>query len=219
MIRATANLPETDYGKLIGLQKGDKMKKKTIRELVIEYFMARPNKPLSHAPVVNWVSDQRIKMGYPRPSDVWREIRKLHSQGILINPERGIYMYDPEYDHAVDLQDFSEADKQAIFQRDQYKCVVCGLGREHGINIAVDHKVSRDKGGTRDIENGQTLCYKHNSMKKNYNATEAGKRFIIEIYNIAVKINDKKMIEFCQSIFDAYDEHDVNGHIQRPDQQ
>lgn len=195
------------------------MKKKTIRELIIEYFMAHPNEALPHKPVVEWVSNQRIEMGFPRPSDVWRETRKLHSQGLLINPQRGIYMYDPEYEQQDNSEDFSETDKQKIFERDKYRCVVCGLGSEHGINIAADHKVPREKGGTRDPENGQTLCYKHNSIKKNYNATEAGKRFIIEIYNTAVKINDKKMIVFCQSIFDTYDQHGVNGHIQRPDRQ
>lgn len=195
------------------------MNKKTIRELAMEYFTKRPNEPLQHTPVVKWVSEQRIQMGYDRPSDVWREIRKLHQQGMLINPSRGVYMYDPEYQQEDDSQDFSEADKQAIFEKDKFKCIVCGLGREHGINIAVDHKVPRDKGGSKDIENGQTLCYKHNAMKKNYSQTEAGKRFIIEIYNTAVKGDDKKMIAFCQSVFDVYDEHDVNGHIERPDQQ
>ena len=195
------------------------MNKKTIRELAIEYFTKRPNEPLPHKPVVDWVSDQRLQMGYDRPSDVWREIRRLHQEGILANPSYGIYMYDPEYEHQVELEDFSDADKQAIFERDKFRCVVCGLGREHGINIAVDHKVPRDKGGSKDIENGQTLCYKHNAMKKNYSQTEAGKRFVIEMYNTAVKINDARMIAFCQSVFDVYDEHDVNGHIQRPDQQ
>lgn len=33
------------------------------------------------------------------------------------------------------------------------------------------------------------------------------------VYEEAVKNNDEKMIKFCKSVFDAYDEHKINGHI------
>lgn len=36
------------------------------------------------------------------------------------------------------------------------------------------------------------------------------------MYEEAIKNNDEKMIKFCKSVFDAYDEHKINGHIPRP---
>jgi len=97
-----------------------------------------------------------------------------------------------------------------------HKCVVCGLGKSDGIEICADHITPKDKGGTNTLENGQTLCTQHNLLKKKYSRTEAGKKYFIRMYEGAVKYNDEKMIRFCKSVFDAYDEHKINGHIPRP---
>lgn len=186
---------------------------------MLEFFHDHPNEDMEHDPVVDWVTEQRVAMGYNPPRDVWREVRKLHQEGILVNPSRGVYKYDPDYVHDTDLQDFSPAVKQAIFERDNYRCVVCNLGREDGVNIAADHKKPKDKGGTNDLQNGQTLCYKHNAMKKNYSQTEAGKRFFRHTYDMAVENNDEKMIAFCEAVFDVYEEYDMNGHVERPERE
>ena len=130
---------------------------------------------------------------------------------------RGVFKYDPDHDHETELPEFPEKIKQTIFKRDNYRCVVCNKGREDGVRIAADHKKPKSKGGTNTLKNGQTLCYKHNSMKKDYSQTEAGKRYFIEIYETAVEKQDQEMIAFCEAVFDAYDEHDMNGHIERPD--
>lgn len=188
-----------------------------IINLIREYFMDHPNEPLEHDPVVDWVTEQVVAAGYTAPRDIWRTIRLLHERGMLKQVDTGIFMYDPEYARDNELQDFPTAVKQAIFKRDNYRCVVCGQGRENGVRIAADHKKPKSKGGTNTLENGQTLCYKHNSMKKDYSQTEAGKRYFLEIYNTAVETNDDNMKEFCEAVFDAYDKYDLNGHIERPD--
>ena len=193
------------------------MEKKTIRQLVIDFFTNHPNMEFEHAPVVDWVTEQRVAMGYNPPRDIWRMVRQLHQDGMLIQVEKGIYKYDPKYEHDTELQDFPEAVKRAIFERDNYRCVVCNLGREDGVSLAADHKKPKSKGGTNTLENGQTLCYKHNSMKKNYSQTEAGKRFFIHTYEMAVENQDEAMMAFCQAVFDTYEEHDMNGHIERTD--
>ena len=66
------------------------------------------------------------------------------------------------------------------------------------------------------MENRQTLCMEHNLIKKNYSQTEAGKRYFIGFYKQALSIGDEKMIKFCRDVFDIYDEHQINGHIERP---
>ena len=189
---------------------------KTINELILEFFMNRPNTEFKPAPVVKWVTEQRENAGQPA-EDVQRAIRELALTGRLVKPRRGIYKYDPDQDQEKELQGFPAAVKQAIFKRDNFRCVVCGQGKEDNVEIAADHKKPRKKGGTNDIENGQTLCTRHNNLKKTYSQTEAGKRFFIELYNTAVANDDQPMIAFCETVFDAYDEHYVNGHIKRPD--
>ena len=195
------------------------MEKRTIKELILEYFHDHPNEELEHAPVVDWVTSQRVAMGYDPPRDPWRMVRQLHQEGKLIYVRKGIYKYDPDYEHDVELEDFPPAVKQAIFEQDNYRCVVCNLGREDGVNIAADHKKPKDKGGTNDIENGQTLCTKHNNLKKNYSQTEAGKRFFKHTYDMAVENQDEKMIAFCEAVFDVYEEYDMNGHVERPERE
>jgi len=189
---------------------------KTINQLIMEYFMKHPNKDLSHGPVVDWVTEQWLKDHDAPPRDPWRAIRKLHQEGKLIKVRKGMYRYDPDYIHTVDLWDFPSNIKRAILKRDSYRCVVCGRGRGDGIELVVDHIKPKDKGGTNDIDNGQTLCMEHNLIKKRYSQTEAGKRYFIRIYKKAVANNDKRMIKFCKAVFDAYDDFGINGHIPRP---
>lgn len=189
---------------------------KTIDEFVMEFFTNHPGEEFGPSPAVDWVTPRYEKEHGKTPRDIPRAIRKLAQRGRLIKVCYGIYKYNPAYNHEVELQDFSETDKQVIFKRDNYRCVVCGLGEEDGVKIAADHKIPIDSGGANDIENGQTLCYQHNSIKKNYSQTEAGKRYFTKIYETAVKNKDEKMIAFCESVFDAYDKHNINGHIPRP---
>lgn len=190
---------------------------KTIRELVMEYFVNHPNQELSHTPVVTWVIEQYRQEHGKSPQDPWRTIRQLHQDGKLIKVRKGVYKYDPNYEHDVVLFEFSPQDKTLIFERDNYRCVVCGRGTREGVTLAADHIKPKDKGGTNTIENGQTLCYEHNLRKSNYSQTEAGKRYFIRMYETALNSQDEKVIAFCQAVFDVYDEHDVDAHINRPD--
>ena len=190
---------------------------KTIRELVTAYFEAHPNEELSHDPVVDWVTEQYLKEHDNPPRDPWRVIRQLHQKGQLIKVRTGVYKYDPDYVHEVELFEFSARAKEAILARDNYRCVVCGRGREDGVTLTVDHIVPKDKGGTNTLENAQTLCSQHNLMKKNYSQTEAGKRYFIKMYQTAVANQNEKMIAFCRAVFDVYDEHGIDLQIARPD--
>ncbi|MEO0273358.1 MAG: HNH endonuclease signature motif containing protein [candidate division WOR-3 bacterium] len=190
--------------------------KKTINDLILEYFLKHPKEELQHGPVVDWVEEQYLKLYGKKPRDTWRGIRRLHQEGILIKVKKGVYKYDPDLIHNRELFEFPPNIKEAIFKRDGYKCVVCGRGRNDGVEIHADHKIPLDKGGSSTIENGQTLCSEHNFLKKNYSQTEFGKRFLIGLYKEATKIGDERMIKFCKEIFDVYDKYGVNSHIKRP---
>lgn len=189
---------------------------KTISDLIMEYFQMHPKQDLKHGPVVDWVEEQWLKLHGRKPRDPWRAIRKLHQEGKLIKVRKGVYRYDPDRVCVVDLFDFPPDVKEEIFKRDNYRCVVCGLGKEDDVEICADHIIPKDRGGTNTVENGQTLCTKHNLIKKNYSQTEAGKRYFIKLYARAVRKGDEKMIKFCRDVFNVYNKHEINKHIPRP---
>lgn len=190
--------------------------RKTIADLIMEYFRKHPKKDLQHGPVVDWVEEQYLSLYGKKPRDTWRGIRRLHQEGLLIKVKKGVYKYDPDLIQNKQLYEFPEDVKEAVFKNDGYRCVVCGRGRKDGIEIHADHKVPLDKGGKNTVDNGQTLCSEHNFLKKNYSQTEFSKRFLIKLYNDAIKKNDERMIDFCKEIFDIYDKYRINSHIQRP---
>ncbi len=192
------------------------MAKKTINELIMKYFMDHPNEELKHGPVVDRVTEQWLKEHDTSPRDPWRAIRKLHQEGKLIKIKKGVYEYDPNFVHKVELWDFKPKIKEAILKKDNYSCVLCGRGKKEGVELTVDHILPKDKGGTNDIDNGETLCTQCNLIKKNYSQSETGKRYFIKMYEKAVANNDERVINFCKCVFNCYDKHGVNGHIQRP---
>jgi 5-methylcytosine-specific restriction endonuclease McrA len=188
--------------------------RKTIRELVQEYFQQHPNTDLPHGPVVDWVTEQwRLQGNETPPRDPWRMIRRLHQEGWLIKVRKGVYRYDPESARRIELDDFTPEQKQAILERDQYRCVICGKGLADGVELHVDHIRPRHLGGRSDIENGQTLCAQCNFRKKVYKQTETGKRMFIRLLQLAEKEGDQKMVEFCREVLSVYERHGVNDHI------
>ena len=87
-----------------------------------------------------------------------RAIRKLAQQGKLIKVRKGVYKYDPDLITNPELEDFTPAQRKQIFERDNYRCVICGKGQRDGVEIQADHIIPKDLGGKATIENGQTLC-------------------------------------------------------------
>jgi 5-methylcytosine-specific restriction endonuclease McrA len=182
----------------------------------MEYFKKHPKEDLKHGPVVDWVEERYFKLYKRKPRDPWRSIRRLYQEGKLIKVKKGVYRYDPDFVTKKKLADFPQKIKEQALKRDNYKCVFCGRGKKDGVELCVDHIVPLDKGGTNTLDNAQTLCMQCNLIKKNYSQSEAGKRFVIKMYEQAVAKKDKKMIEFCKQIFDVYNKFHINSHIKRP---
>jgi predicted restriction endonuclease len=183
-------------------------------DLIMEYFMAHPNRDIEHPEIVDWATAEHLKRTGKVFRDPDRAIRKLHQQGMLIKVSKGVYRYDPDAIHTRDLEDFTPELREAIFKRDNYRCVICGMGRDNGVEIHADHIRPKDKGGRATLENGQTLCAAHNFRKKNYSQTESGKRMFIRLYESAKSIGDDEMMAFCREILEVYDKYNVNGHIE-----
>lgn len=182
-------------------------------KLIMEYFKDNPCREIAHPEVVDWCVKEYKKRSRKVFRDPDRAIRKLHQEGLLIKIKKGVYKYDPDFVKNPELEDFTAEQKAAILKRDEYKCVMCGMGEANGMELHVDHMIPKDKGGKATIENGQTLCSVHNFRKKNYKQTESGKKMFILLYKLSKATNDKTMIEFCKEVLETFDKHHVNGHI------
>src|SRR3990167_9057198 len=106
--------------------------KKSIGELIMEYFKKHPRKDLEHGPVVDWVEKEYLKTHKNRPRDIWRNIRSLYDEGVLVKVKNGVYRYDPDFVSDKNLEDFTAEQKEKIFKRDKYRCVQCGRRQDEG---------------------------------------------------------------------------------------
>lgn len=182
-------------------------------DLIMKYFKKNPNRDIKHPEIVDWVVAEYKRRTGKVFRDPDRAIRKLSQEGHLIKINKGVYKYDPDFVKNRKLKDFTQEQKETIFKRDGYKCVVCGRGRTDGIEIHADHIKARDLGGESTIENGQTLCAQHNFQKKNYKQTETGKKMFIRLYELSKKYKDKTLQKFCTDVLTTYEKHNINCHI------
>lgn len=183
-------------------------------DLIKEYFIQHPNKDISHPEVVDWATNEWKKLTNKVFRDPDRAIRSLAQRGFLIKVAKGIYKYDPNFVTNRELEDFTPEQKEEIMKRDGYRCVICGRGREDGVELQVDHIRPKEFGGKAIIENGQTLCAQHNFLKKTYNQTTTGKKMFIRLYELAKKENDELMINFTSEILSVFEKYGINGHIE-----
>src|SRR3989344_2297355 len=181
--------------------------------LIMGYFKKNPKREIKHPEIVDWVVSEYTKRTGKIFRDPDRSIRKLSQQGYLIKINKGVYKYDPDFVNNRKLDDFTPAQKEQIFKRDNYRCVICGRGRADGVEIQADHIKPKELGGEAEIENGQTLCAQHNFQKKYYKQTETGKRMFIRLYELAKNNNDKELMKFCEDILQVYEKNNVSGHI------
>jgi hypothetical protein len=188
-------------------------KELTQRKLVIEFFENNSNRDIEHPEVVDWLTKEWMARTGEVFRDPDRTIRMLAQEGFLQKISKGIYRHDPEYVIRRELEDFTQAQKELIMKRDNYRCVVCGKGVADGIELQVDHIKPKDFGGEATIENGQTLCAQHNFRKKNYKQTETGKKMFIRLYELSKSLGDNEIKNFCAEILEVYEKNDVNGHI------
>jgi len=85
----------------------------------------------------------------------------------------GAYKYICEQVFALRII-FSKKQRFTIFERDNYRCVICGRSSKDGVVLEIDHIIPKSKGGIAVISNGATLCRDCNRgksahlLKKNY---------------------------------------------------
>lgn len=183
-------------------------------DLIMEFFKANPKRDVAHPEVVDWVTNEWQKRTGKVFRDPDRGIRSLHQKGYLQKIAKGIYRYDPDFvSLREDLEDFSPKLKKQILERDNYQCVICGMGKKEGVELHIDHIKPKDLGGKATLENGQTLCSKHNFLKKNLKQTETGKKMFLRMLESAKESNQQELVDFLEDVLEVYEKHNINGHI------
>ncbi len=183
-------------------------------DLIMEFYKKNPNRDISHPEIVDWATKEYERRTSRVFRDPDRAIRKSYEKGLLVKVKKGIYRYDPSKADQKTVQDFTTSQKEEIFKRGGYKCVICGLGIKEGVELHADHVKPKELGGCATITNGQTLCSRHNMMKKTMKQTETGKKMFIRLYEIAKKEKDEKIRDFCVNILRLYEAYEINGHIE-----
>ena len=123
------------------------MNKVSQAQIIIEFFKNNPNREIKHPEIVDWATKEYQKRTNKIFRDPDRYIRQFHQQGLLTKVSKGIYKYDPNLIINKKLKDFSILQKQQILNRDNYRCVICGLGEKDGVELHVDHIKPKDRGG------------------------------------------------------------------------
>ena len=95
-------------------------------DLIMEYYKKHPKREIPHPEIVDWVIVEFNKRMGKVFRDPDRAIRKLSQEGQLIKIRKGVYKYDPDFVHNRELENFTSAQKEEIFKRDNYRCVICG---------------------------------------------------------------------------------------------
>lgn len=181
--------------------------------LLRQYFHKHPHKDIPHQEVVDWVTDEWLRLTGSRFRDPDRGIRKLHQYGELVKVSKGVYRYDPSLAQSIDLDNFTQQQKDQILSRDNFRCVQCGRGRKEGVELHVDHIKPRKFGGKSTISNGQTLCSEHNMLKKTLSQTETGKKMFIRLLDVAKREGSNRLVDFCEDVLATYEKHGINSHI------
>ena len=177
--------------------------------IAFEYFLERPDVNVQHDDVVPWIEGMCHKRLGTNCKDPDRAIRKLHDMGLLIKVGKGIYRFEPNAIASHILEDFDESMKAAVKKRDNWRCVVCGLGEKDGVELQVDHITPRSKGGQATVDNAQTLCGSHNYRKNKLGQLEFGADMFRRLRKNAKAMSDAyadsdAVIRFCDEVLELY---------------
>ena len=186
-------------------------------DFVKQFFLSRPMRAIPHAESKRDIENSYQTMYGRRIEDVDRAIRQLHQEGLLVKVRNGVYMFDPDFDHdREDLEDFSAEDRAAVLARDGFQCVVCDSRRAEGAELHVDHIRPKNRGGRAIQENGQTLCSRHNFLKKTTGQMSFGKRVFVELRKTAraSSVEGSSVLEeFCTEVLAVYERYQIDDQL------
>lgn len=93
---------------------------------------------------------------------------KVSTNQYIIGLKNNIYNTfgdDDEDKKQENVRTISGKTRLDVFERDDYRCQMCGRTVDDGIKLHIDHIVPFSKGGSNEMDNLQVLCHECNLAK------------------------------------------------------
>ena len=93
---------------------------------------------------------------------------KVSTNQYIIGLKNNIYNTfgdDDEDEKQENVRTISGKTRLDVFERDDYRCQMCGRTVDDGIKLHIDHIVPFSKGGSSEMDNLQVLCHECNLAK------------------------------------------------------
>lgn len=99
------------------MKENKKFKQINQKEITFNFFLNSPDRGISHAEVVDSITNEYEKITNKKFKDPDRQIRSLYQQGLLFKVSTGIYKLNPDWDSIQKVNlNFSEKQKKEILK-------------------------------------------------------------------------------------------------------
>lgn len=170
----------------------EKESKKSQSDFVFSFFVDHPNEDLTTASVVEWATDEWLRINSARLKDPDRAIRKLAELGLIQKLANGLYRYTPE--HIVAVEDRPKSKRQKLSAGEKSRsCAACGLGS--ATETAVEPvRISDSSPAT------MLLCRSHADMYRRTGALDLCTNLFTALANEARSRGDQDLIDLCNQV-------------------
>ena len=183
------------------------MKKLTKKDLfALDWFKQFPMRKFSNEEIRNLLPAEYQKSALSKRDkfqDPSRSARKLAEnkriQKFPANKAR-FYWYDPESDYLP--EEFDDAEKAFILERDGLRCVVCGRGVADGVKVSVGYALSTRRGGKLNVDNGRTLCPTHRWTLETAQDSDEGQRNWRKLLSSLPKVGEPRAQKFWEEFLE-----------------
>jgi hypothetical protein len=131
-------------------------------DFALEWFRRYPRREFTPEEIRELLPKAFLSEHHRKFNDPNRAARSLVQAGRIQRNEKGSeqkFWYDPDLDSQP--EEFNDAEKMEILERDQFRCRICGKGPADGTPVFVGYAKSTRRGGKIDVDNGRTLCRVH----------------------------------------------------------
>lgn len=186
-------------------------------DFVRSWFIKNAGRDIPHTESKPLIEGEWLTLNGTRIEDADRAIRKLAAQGELIKVSKGVYRYAELGAEALEMKGFSEFTKQAVLERDAFRCVTCGQVGGVRVGLHVVPKKRFEAGGFGTLSNGQTLCSFHKLATDLLDSkgllAKAEARRILDAIKVGGKIVLADDKAFALAFLSLIEDHAVSGQV------
>jgi hypothetical protein len=112
----------------------------------------------------------------------------------------------------ADESNFSEEQRKEIYERDNHRCVFCGLGEREGIATHIEYLAPPREDKPLTSNWGVVICENHRSDNI-LGYSSSGREFFLDLHQLGMELGDRKIIKFVREILLIYEEYEIDDEI------